>query len=310
MEGVNQSPSYVFGQFVGPKDIEIVDNYTVRLHLSCSCSSLALCLCLAVRQLHGQPDRDQTAQHQSDPWAQSWLASGHDAGSGPYEITQYTPNETAILTKFPRYWQGWSGHHVGRVIFDFVAEDATRRELIEKGDADLTQNLTPENLTALKKNPNLVVNSGALIGNWTLVPTEHGVFASAKAREALAYAFDYNGFLNGLLQGFGRRAQGPLPPYVDGHDSKLFVYQTDLNKAKQLFAQAKSCWAPRKVTMWYPNSDETQKDVALVTQSQLEILGITVTLVARDAATYSNALYGAGSFSDQRPRPVGEYVVR
>ncbi len=180
-----------------------------------------------------------------------------------------------------------------------MAEDATRRELIEKGDADLTQNLTPEDLTALKKNPNLIVDSGALIGNWTLVPTEHGVFASVKARQALAYAFDYQGFLSGLLQGFGRRAQGPLPPYVDGHDSKLFVYQTDMNKAKQLLAEA-GVTPGTKVTMWYPNSDETQKDVALVTQGQLQTLGINVTLVARDAATYSNALYGAGSFS-QRP---------
>ncbi len=62
MEGVNQSPSYVFGQFVGPKDIEIVDNYTVRLHLHAPAPRLLYAFASQYGSLHGQPDRDPTTR--------------------------------------------------------------------------------------------------------------------------------------------------------------------------------------------------------------------------------------------------------
>ena len=37
------------------------------------------------------------------PWAQAWLAS-HDAGTGPYTLSSVIPDQTYVLTAYPKYW--------------------------------------------------------------------------------------------------------------------------------------------------------------------------------------------------------------
>lgn len=298
MEAVNSSPSYIFGQFVQPADIEIVSPYTVRLHLHAPAPRLLYAFSSQYGSWMVSPTA--IAQHRTakDPWAQAWFG-GHDAGTGPYTISQYVANQSATLSKFPQYWGGWGGHHVDRAIVSFVTEDVTRRSLLERGDADLTLNLMPQDLMALQKNAQITVDDRSIIGNWTLVPTESGPFASVQARQALSYAFDYNGFIQGLLRGFGQRARGPLAAYADGHDPSVFQYQTDMTKARQLFAAA-GVHPGTHLTMWYPSSDPFQKDIALVTQAQLDSLGFVVDVVAKDSATYYNAYYGTEPVA-QRP---------
>ena len=132
-------------------------------------------------------------------------------------------------------------------------------------------------------------------------------FTNPKARLALEYAFDYNAFINGLLKGFARPAQGPITHYAEGHDNALPIYQTDINKAKQLFAEA-GVKPGTTLTMWYPSGDPTQQDVALVTQGQLAQCGITVKTQAIAPDTYSTNYYGTEPLS-QQPGSVGRHVV-
>lgn len=221
--------------------------------------------------------------------AQGWLAS-HEAGSGPYTLTSYQANQGATLTAFPGYWKGWAGHHLARVVFTNVAADATRRSLVEKGDADISLSFTPQDLIAMQKEPSLVVGNRYVLAEIFISMTEYGPLASAKARQAMSYAFDYKSFVTDILKGFGKPASGPVPSTVSGHDPAIKPYTTDLVKAKALLREAGI--APGTIlTIEYQAGDERGKEMCLVMQGQLAQLGISLKIIGSDSSSYSTLLY-------------------
>ncbi len=294
---VNQAPAFILGQFMTPASVKVLDPYTVRFDLKAPAPRLLYAMASQWGNWIISPTAIMKHTVHNDHGT-AWLAT-HEAVTGPYMFSEVVPNQSVTMVKFPQYWRGWSGRHAGKVVFTFVLQDATRRSLVEQGGADISMDFTPVDLVALKANPSVVVDAGYGMINVTLIPTEYGPFASAKARLALAYAFDYNGFINGLLKGFAQPAQGPLTRSTYGHDSTLPIFHTDLAKAKELFSEA-GVKPGTTVTLMYQAQDDRQKDIAQVTQGQLAQLGINVQLEPRDGATYFTYLYGTEPIA-QRP---------
>ena len=297
MLAVNQAPAFIIGQFLTPAGIKVLGPYTIQFRLK----DPAPRLLYAMASQWGNWMISPTAimQHTAkNDHAQAWLAS-HEAGTGPYMFSQFVPNQSITLVQFPKYWRGWSGHHVRKVVITYVLQDVSRRSLVEQGGADISMDFTPEDLSALKGNRSVVVDDGYGLITVTLIPTEYGPFADPRARLALEYAFDYNGLIKGLLQGFAHRAQGPVAFATYGHDNSLPIYQTDMAKAKQLLAEA-GVKPGTSVSLMYQAQDERQKDIATVAQGQLSQLGLNVQLQPRDGTTYFNALFGTQPIA-QRP---------
>ena len=132
-----------------------------------------------------------------------------------------------------------------------------------------------------------------------LIPTVYGPFASPLARQALAWAFDYDAMNKSFLKDFAVQAQGPIAHHIFGHDSALPMYHTDLAKAKALFAQA-GVKPGTAVTLWYIAGDTLAAQIALITQGQLGQLGIQVKTVGKDGNTINTAQAGNAPAS-QRP---------
>jgi peptide/nickel transport system substrate-binding protein len=220
----------------------------------------------------------------------TWFQT-HEDGTGPYRLQRFVPSQSTTLVKFPRYWGGWRGRHVSRIIVNVVTADATRRELVEKGDADLTETLTPNDLVAMRSNPKVVVDDSYGMTNLALVMTEAGPLKSPLARRAMGYAFDYKGFINGVLKGFGRQSQGPLPRTFLGHNFSLPLYRTDLTRARQLLKQA-GVKSGTAMTLWYQSEDETTRNAALIMQAQLAQLGVQLKLSSHDATSMISEYYG------------------
>ncbi|MFI5268276.1 MAG: ABC transporter substrate-binding protein, partial [Chloroflexota bacterium] len=282
---INQGPSFILGQFMTAKGVKALDPYTVQFDLKIPAPRLLAAMSSQWGNWIVSPTAIRKHTVKND-MGQAWIAT-HDAGSGPYMISQYTPNSSVTLTRFPRYWGGWSGKHVSRVVMTFVTQEQTRRQLIEKGDIDLTLTFAPQNLRAMQANPQLRVDLSPGVLQEELVPTVYGPFASVQARQALAWAFDYNAMNNIFLKGFAEQSQGPIAHHIFGHDVQLPTYHTDLAKAKRLFAAA-GVKAGATLTAWYIADDQLARQIALITQAQLAQLGITVKLTGMDTATFQN----------------------
>ena len=73
----------------------------------------------------------------------TWLKT-NSAGSGPYKLSSWKPNESVTLISNPDYYAGAPA--MERVIVRHVLESASQRLLLERGDIDIARNLNPEDI--------------------------------------------------------------------------------------------------------------------------------------------------------------------
>ena len=289
------SGSYMLGRFLDNKDpfrqIKIVDPFTLEFDLGRPQAVFLGALSQDYNALILDSQALKAHKTKSDPWAHSW-AQYNDAGTGPYELKSWSHNQQVVLTRFKDYWGGWSGPHFSTVVVQTVAEPATRRELVERGAADIAQNLTPQDYDALKSNPRVHVVVGTTTEVDYIDMTEWGPLASPYARQALSYAFNYDAFINAAYRQYARRAYGPLGSPLLGYDPHMFHYQTDLNKARALLAKA-GVKSGTTLTYAFSSGQEDFRIAGQILQAQLLPLGITLKLQGLAEATYNGIFYGS-----------------
>ena len=69
----------------------------------------------------------------------AWLRT-HDAGSGPYQLVKWAPNESIVLQRFDDYR---APYPMKRIVLRHVPEASAQRLLLENGDVDAARNLSP-----------------------------------------------------------------------------------------------------------------------------------------------------------------------
>ncbi len=291
---MNQGPAFIIGQFFAPKNIKVVDPYTVQFQLARPAPSFLY----AMAAQWGTYIISAAAIKKHPKDLHTWLQS-HEDGTGPYMLQSFVPGQNFTLVRYPRYWAGWRGRHLTKILDRIVTSDATRREQVSRGDADIGDELQPSDLAALSKQSNVVVEDHYGMRNLSMVMTQYGPLQSTAARQAMCYAFDYHSFIADLLHGYGREAQGPMPRTVLGHDNSLFIYPTDLAKARSLLQKA-GVKAGTKLVLWYQAEDEVTKAAAEVMQGQLAQLNLNLEIKPVELTTFISTYYGKAPAS-QRP---------
>ena len=71
----------------------------------------------------------------TNDWGNGWLKTA-SAGSGPFAITEWKPNEVIIVQANPNYWG--PKPKLKRVIFDIIKDPSARVAAIQSGQVDLT----------------------------------------------------------------------------------------------------------------------------------------------------------------------------
>lgn len=232
----------------------------------------------------------------SDPWAHQW-AQAADIGTGPFTIQSWQHGQQITLARFAAYWGGWSGRHFSKAIIRTIPEAPTRRELLEKGQADVTFDLTPQDNLALQHNPAVKVIAPYGTEVQYAYMTESGPLASTAARQALSYAMNYDAVLKGVWKGFARRAYGCLPSTMLGYDPNQFHYTTNLAKAKALLQTA---GIKPGTTLTYMSYETQANEDGLILQAQLAQLGITLKTQLVTEATLTSILY-SNTAPNKRP---------
>jgi len=281
--------SYLFARFIShpEKQIKVIDQYTIEFDLDYGTPLMENALAAEFTPLIIDSVAAKAHATKADPWAHNYV-SATDLGTGPYMIQSWQRGQQTTLARFADYWGGWSGKHFSKIVITNVPDSVTRRELLEKGQADLTYNLTAQDDQALRSNPKVVVSSDYNTEVDYITMTEYGPLASPAARQAMAYAFNYDALINGVYKGFARRAYGPIPSVLEGFDPNMFHYETNLDKARALLEQA---GVKQGTTMTFAY-DDPYGPVALILQAQLAQLGITLKLQKLTAEAFTNLYFG------------------
>lgn len=164
-----------------------------------------------------------------------WLKT-NSAGSGPFKLVAWKPNESVLLEANGNYRHGAPG--MKRVAMRHVPEPAAQRLLLEKGDADIARNLTTDQIAGLEGNADvkIQVDPKALL-NYLQVNMRDPILSQPKVQEALRYLIDYEGMTESFLKGQFKVHQSFWP---SGFFAALneTPFSLDVEKGKALLAEA------------------------------------------------------------------------
>src|SRR5215211_4731066 len=155
---MGRGPVNVIARFApDPAMIEVVDDLTVRFNLGTPQPLFLAAMASSYGPFVVNTKYLEENKTDEDPWAYEYYRE-NAIGTGPYQLVDNLPTERAVLQKYDGYYLGWDGPHFDQIVCRVVAEVATRRQLVETGEADSTsQNLTPDDVEALRSNTDLNV---------------------------------------------------------------------------------------------------------------------------------------------------------
>ncbi|MDQ3250021.1 MAG: ABC transporter substrate-binding protein [Chloroflexota bacterium] len=274
----------------------VKDEYTLEWHCGFACPTLPVTLATAYGTAVISPAAVKV-NAKADDLAQEWLTQ-NAVGTGAYMISEVKPNQEIILVKNPDYWRGWADDHFEQIILRAVPEAATRRQLLEKGDADIGQIDVAEDRVALLESGDVIGSDVPLLRVNYATFTVRGVLTDPRVRQAIAYAFDYDGYADQLELGVMKRGATPWPSGMSSAQKDGFVYETDLEKAKQLLQEAGVAEGTELTFMYYKGFGGER--VGQVLQAQLAQIGLALTLEERDEGAFNDVFYGAAPI-EERP---------
>jgi peptide/nickel transport system substrate-binding protein len=251
------------------KEIKAVDDYTVEFDLS------------------GVAPLDRIVASAYAAWIispnavgkdQKWFEAGNEAGSGPYMLEKSKPDEEIVLKKFDDYWGGWDKPHFDRIVVKIVKEAAVQEQMIESGVADLGNRIPVESSKVFDQKECCHRLVGPSFLNYALhLNTQKAPFDNMKIRQAVSYALPYPDMVEIGLGGLGQQAVGPIPYAQFGHDKNLFQYSQNIQKAKDLMADAGfPNGIKEKVVYTYAAENQVEKAFSPLVKEALAKIGLDV----------------------------------
>lgn len=237
---LKKTPSFILTQFGWNKDnvdglIKPVDDMHVSLTMAADFSP-GLMLNALSAGVGSVVDMKEVMKHaKNGDWGYGWLKN-HSAGSGAYSLQTWKANEIVSLSAHADYRHGAPA--MKRVVMRHVPEPATQRLMVEKGDADMARDLSPDQIKGMMGNKDITIGDypkAALI--YMATNNAHPILGKAKVREAIRYIVDYKGMADSFLAGQYKIHQAFWPSGLWGSlDEKPF--NLNLDKAKALLAEA------------------------------------------------------------------------
>jgi peptide/nickel transport system substrate-binding protein len=176
--------------------------------------------------------------HAGTNQGQTWLAT-HEAGSGPYELTQFVPNESVSVASFKKYWGGWSGKHAANVVWHYYTNGSSEVEALQSGTVNFAEGLPSDAYSTFASRSGYTLNVAQTgVQLYVAFNTAFGPTKNKLVREAISYAFNYESFIKAAFDGYAVVAHGPMPSNFPCYDSSTPASTYDLAKAKQLIQQA------------------------------------------------------------------------
>jgi peptide/nickel transport system substrate-binding protein len=228
-----------------------------------------------------------------DPWAKDYYKQNLATGNGPYKLESYKPGDSITLVANELYYG--EQPKFTTVILKIVPEPIQRVQLLQKGDVDFATLIPVKELENLQKDPNikiLLIPTDLL--NMLEMNSKIAPFDNKLVRQAFAYATPYQVIIDEVYKGQAQPAGSLVPNGMPTSDFSAFVYQTNLDKAKELLAQAgfPDGQGLPDIKLSYRIGNDQWERIAILMQAQLSELGIDITIEPLAYAAYNEAEQG------------------
>ena len=223
----------------------------------------------------------------------------HPVGTGPFRFVSQMQDKEVVLARNAEYWAG--APKIEGVRFEVVPDTITAALEMRKGSGDIESNvLTPDMVQALRKERNVVVESGpGAIVMYANFNAQDAKLRDPRVRQAIASAIDRPALIAALWRSEGRIANTLLP---EGHwaaasDRELPQYPHDGARAVALLDAAGLRPDAHGIRLRFTlktSTDQTTRLVAQAMQQQMRAAGIDLEIRSAEFGTfYSDITRGA-----------------
>ncbi len=166
----------------------------------------------------------------------AWLTE-HTAGSGPYQLDTWERSSYITLTRNDEFWG--DEPRFESVQIEFVTESAQQVSGLRQGDLDVALDILPQQVAELEGD-GFGISTGSDLSTYYLgLNLSAEPFSDPRVRDAVRYAIDYEGIIDGLLDGQAVKAGGVVAEGLTGHDPSLDdIYDHDPDHARDLLEEA------------------------------------------------------------------------
>lgn len=204
--------------------VEIVDDYTVRLTTEEPYAALLQGLMV----IHMVPEGYYEGDY--EPAIQP-------VGTGRYRFVEWAPDDYLQVEAVEGSWHGDTT--VGSIRFIEMPTANTRTSALRAGEIEVAYAVPPEQTADLERN-GLSIDY-QMIGHSmtiTLVGARSEILADKRVRQAINYATPHEQILTNVFAGRAQQSRGPLVSTIPCYNDGLWNYETDIDRAKALLADA------------------------------------------------------------------------
>lgn len=280
----HKKETYTKDYLVFFNNAEVKDDYTVVLHYDKIYSAALESLSMT---LMGILDKSYTLEKMGSSWdtsgnAQSRGVYGEIApnGTGPFKFVSKVSGESYTMESNEKYFEGAPAFK--KVTVKIMTDANAALMALESGEIDVLSHAPASDKPAIESNPDLVwyQNDDTPMLIWLMLNKADEYLKNDKVRQAIAYALDKEEIAIGTTDGVGGVLHSPIPTKAIGYSDAVKDYEQDIEKAKQLLAEA---GYPDGFTIEMKTiTSNTYKKPSEIIQAQLAKIGITVKVTVVD----------------------------
>ena len=208
-------------------------------------------------------------------------------GTGPFIFYEWTFNSQIILIANENCWSGAPACE--GIVMKFIDDQDTMRMMFENGELDILDlDNAPSQADYFLDNPDYADNivSGMRVGIYYIALNEaFEPLDNVLVRKALQCSVDRQAILDALYGGRGQVQNGIFPVGLIGYNPDLPEIEYDVERAKELLAEAGYADGFDLTFTISSDADATTKDLAQIVQAQWAEIGVNVTIETLDSAT-------------------------
>jgi peptide/nickel transport system substrate-binding protein len=273
---VTEDMSYAGFVFGSVKDVEVVDENTVKINMTSASTpflnNLAMCLGAPIVSPKALQDNSNNVNE-------------HPVGTGPYSFVSWTKGQNVVLKRFDDYWG--TKAITTNVIFKFISDNSARVVALNNGEADIIDGIDATVVQQIESSGNKIYQAPGMNINYMAYNTTRKPFDDANVRKAISQAINVPELVKSLYQGYAEPATSVLPTFMPGFDTSIQQAAFDLEASKAALAKA-GLTSLHIITYSNPRPYNTANGQALAEaiQGYLKNAGVTATIDAFDWTTY------------------------
>ena len=208
-------------------------------------------------------------------------------GTGMFKLKEWVAGEKLVLERNEFFKDSKS--NIDTLVVKFVPEANSRMIMLETGEIDLARDLLPLDFKKLSEDTKFTTVEVETPSNMFLgFDLRNELLADKRVRQAIAYAINNEDLVKTIFNGSASVATSPVPKITTGHNENSNNYPQNIEKAKQLLAEA-----------GYPNgfnielfvSEDNQRiDMAVIIQDNLKKIGINAEIKTFQWAAYVSTI--------------------